>query len=248
MDNILNSLEYLGLAPKEARIYIALLELGEGTVIDIAKKIGMKRTSVYNILPNLMKRRLIKTSSRGKHRVFFVEDVSPFTIDINEKIKIVEKILPELRAMQNILPLKPRITFYEAFEGTKDLYQDTLESCASGDTILSYTGLFDFHTYMPREFERAYIEERVKKKIRIKIIAPRSKVAGEWAHNGPKELRETRLINSSQFRFNADMEIYANKIALISYRENFLGVIIESTEINKMQRMAFELMWNSLRA
>ena len=44
------------------------------------------------------------------------------------------------------------------------------------------------------------------------------------------------------------MEIYANKVALISYRENFLGVIVESKEINQMQRAAFELMWDSLES
>jgi len=48
------------------------------------------------------------------------------------------------------------------------------------------------------------------------------------------------------FRFDADTEIYANKVALISYRENFLGVIIESKEISQMQRSAFELMWSLL--
>ena len=54
-------------------------------------------------------------------------------------------------------------------------------------------------------------------------------------------------MDKSVYRFNADMEIYANKVALISYRENFLGVIVESKEINQMQRAAFELMWNSLQ-
>ena len=128
----------------------------------------------------------------------------------------------------------------------KQLYQDTLESSRSGDIILSYTGLSNFYKLVPKDFAREYISERVKRKIRIKIIAPRSEVATEWLKNGAQELRETRVVDEHSFQFNADTEIYANKTALISYRENFLGVILESREINQMQRMAFQLMWDAL--
>ena len=46
----------------------------------------------------------------------------------------------------------------------------------------------------------------------------------------------------------SEVVTYEDKVALISYRENFLGVIIESKEINQMQRAAFELMWSALEA
>ena len=42
------------------------------------------------------------------------------------------------------------------------------------------------------------------------------------------------------------MEIYANKVALISYKEDFLGIIIESQEINQMMKAAFGIMWDAL--
>ncbi|MDO8569299.1 MAG: helix-turn-helix domain-containing protein [bacterium] len=246
MQNAQKSLEYIGLKPKEVQIYLALLELGEGSIIQIAKKSGIKRTTVYNILPDFVTRGLISSTIKKKKKVYFIEDPRSLKNDLKEKESVIDKMMPELLAIQNILPSKPRITFYEGVGGMKELYQDTLNSLSEGDTILSYTGLSDFSKLMPQEYNDYYIKERVKKKIRIKIIASLSPTSEEWQNTSASELREIRIVHDMPFRFDADTEIYANKVALISYRENFLGVIIESKEISQMQRSAFELMWSML--
>lgn len=246
MKDTKSSLEYIGFKPKEAQIYLALLELGEASVVQIAKKTGIKRTTVYNILPDFINRGLITSAVRKKRKFYFVEDPRSLKNDLKERESVIDKLMPELLAIQNILPSKPRITFYEGVGGMKDLYQDTFESCKAGDTILSYTGLSDFLKLMPQEYNEYYIKERVQKRIRIRIIASRSPTAEGWQKTAVQDLREIRIVDDMPFRFDADMEIYANKVALISYRENFLGVIIESKEINQMQRAAFELMWKLL--
>lgn len=246
MDELVKSLENIGLSQKKADIYLALLELGEATVIEISKKTKIKRTTIYNLLPEMMTDGLIKTTVKNKKRIFFIEDPAQLKFDLESKLRTIEKTLPELKAMQNILPYKPKITFYEGLGGMRELYQDTLNTLLPGDVILSFTGLSDFYKLVPREFSEWYIKERVKKKIRIKIISPISEASGEWKSNDIKELREIKLVDNPDFKFNADTEIYGNKIALLSYKENFMGVIIESKEINQMQRMAFELMWSSI--
>ena len=246
MNSLVNSLEVLGLSDKAAQIYIALLQIGEGSVIDIAKKADLKRTSVYNILPDLMQQGLIETTIKNKHRIFFIDDVRRLELDAQEKVKSVGVLLPQLRAIQNILPQKPKITFYEGVGGMKELYQDTLESVQVGGTILSYTGLTDFFDMMPKEYYEWYVEERAKKKIMIKIIAPDSPTTRQWKKQAVKDLRQVKIIPAKDFRFKGDTEIYDNKVALISYAENFLGVIIESNEIYAMQKTMFELLWDSL--
>lgn len=246
MSELLKSLENIGLSQKKADIYLALLELGEATVIEISKKTRIKRTTIYNLLPEMMADGLIKSTVKNKKRIFFIEDPAQLKFDLEAKLRAVEKTLPELKAIQNILPHKPKITFYEGLGSMRDLYQDTLNTPSPGDTILSFTGLVDFHNLVPKELSTWYIKERIKKKIRIRIISPSSETSSEWKGNAPHELREIKLVDNPAFKFNADTEIYGNKIALISYKESFMGVIIESKEINQMQRMTFELMWNSL--
>lgn len=246
MNNLETLLENLGFSKKKAKIYLAILELGEASVIEIAQKANLKRTTVYNILPELISDGLVKKSVKNKKRFFFIEDPVSLKTSLEEKMNAVEKSLPELKSLQTIIPYKPKITFYEGLGGAKDLYRDTLDSLSPGDTILSFTGLTDFYELIPKDFSEWYIKERVKRKIRIKIITPKSKAADEWQKNAARELREIKIVNNSDFKFNGDTEIYRNKIALISYKENFIGVIIESKEISQMQKMAFDIMWDYL--
>lgn len=241
-----NNLQTIGFSKKKAKIYLAVLEIGEASVIEIAKKAGLKRTTVYNILPELITEGLIKKSIKNKKKFFFIEDPAIIKTNLEEKMNAVEKSLPELKAMQTIIPYKPKITFYEGLGGAKDLYRDTLNSLSPGGTLLSYTGLTDFYDLIPKDFSRWYIEERAKRKIRIKIITPKSKTTDEWQKNATRELREIKIVNNADFKFDGDTEIYGNKIALISYKENFMGVIIESQEISQMQRTAFQLLWDLL--
>jgi sugar-specific transcriptional regulator TrmB len=246
MTELIKSLENIGLSPKKANIYLALLELGEANVLDISKKTRIKRTTIYNLLPEMINDGLIKATIKSKKRIYFIEDPRQLKSELEGKLRTIEKTLPELRAIQNILPYKPKITFYEGAGGMRELYQDTLNTLSPGDTILSFTGLSDFYKLVPKEFSEWYINERKNKKIKIKVISPISEVSTEWKDSGIRELREIKLVENPDFKFNADTEIYGNKIALISYKENFIGVVIESKEINLMQRMAFELMWSSI--
>lgn len=246
MNNQEKILEEIGFSKKKARIYLAILELGEATVIDIVKKIGVKRTTVYNILPELILDGYVKKTIKNKKALFFIEDPDSLKNNLEAKLNLIKSALPEIKEMQNIFPFKPKVSFYEGFGGARELYQDTLKDSFAGDTILSFTGITNYKRLIPQDISREYIKNRVKKRIRIKVIAAKSEVAEKWQKDAQKELREIRIVDNPKFKFDGDIEIYGNKVALISYKENFIGVIIESREINQMQRMAFELMWMAL--
>lgn len=189
---------------------------------------------------------LIKTTVNKKHRIFFVEDVRNLRYKLDEKERRIENLLPELQALHNIFPIKPKITYYEGEGGMRDLYMDTLNSTKPGEIICAYTGMNDFYNVFPKDFADYYIDERVKRKIRVQVIAPKTPAAIDWVKTASQTLREIKLIDNADFTFKADTEIYGNKVALISYKENFMGVIIESKEIADMQKSAFRLMWASL--
>ena len=247
MKELAESLEKLGWHKKKAKIYLALLQLGEGSVIDIADKAGLKRTSVYNILPEMVREGVVATGVKHQKKLFYIENPKNLKQDFQDKISYIDKILPELSAIHNVIPYKPKISYYEGVGGMKELYQDTLDSLHPGDTIMSYTGFKDYYDFMPREFMDWYVQERVKRKIRIKMIVPDFPTTREILPQAQSTLREIKVVPGSQWQFSADTEIYANKVALISHSENFIGVILESKEINQMQRMAFEIMWNALK-
>src|SRR3989344_4425511 len=103
MKDAQSSLEYIGLKPKEAKIYLALLELGEASVVQIAKSAGIKRTTVYNILPDFINRGLAASTFKKKRKVYFIEDPRSLKNDVKEKESVIDKVMPELLAIQNVI-------------------------------------------------------------------------------------------------------------------------------------------------
>ncbi|MCB9798699.1 hypothetical protein H6758_03160 [Candidatus Nomurabacteria bacterium] len=246
MKTLIKKLEELDFSDKEARVYLALLELGYASPAQIATKAGIKRTTVYNVLPELLKRGFIsKTFVKGK-KVFWVEDVRKLKFVIDERQQKFEHLFPQLEALHSVLPSKPKFRYYEGENGMKQLHMYALEKTIPGDTIYEYLGTVDFKRLFPEEFYDFYPKERTRRKISARIIAPDIPETRDIVQKDKRTLRETRLAPRDQLLFSGDMQLYRNHVALISYKENFMGVVIESKEIYEMQKCVFELLWNTL--
>lgn len=236
----------LGFTPKEARVYMAVLELGETDATSIAKKAEMKRTTVYNILPELVSSGLIKKSlSRGKTR-FYVESPKNLETLVEEKAQTVKSIIPDLTGMQGDFFNKPRITVYEGAEGMREIYKDFINSSLPGDIVLSYAGTRDHYKYLSKDFLTEFIHKRVARRVRLRLIAGKSSLSEELKSNGGKFLREVKTIEDADFDFVGEVIMCMNRVAFISYKENYLGVVIESKEIAAMHRAAFNSLWQKL--
>ena len=67
--DLLSLVERIGFDDKEAKIYIALLELGEATVLEVGKRAGVKRPTAYLVLDTLhAKGAAFKTRASGRTR------------------------------------------------------------------------------------------------------------------------------------------------------------------------------------
>lgn len=241
---ITNALTKIGLTEKQAKVYLACLELGGARVSRIAKKAKVQRTTCYHIIDDLINLGLVAKSKQKKAGFFIVED--PLTIEekTKEKLQVIQEILPQLKAMHNILPQAPKISFYEGWEGARLVYEDSLKTMKPGDTILSFSNFAEFDKYLQKPWSVDYFtEKRLEKKIKVRIVAPASAAAERLAKNALKELREIKIVPAENYKFTTDMKIYGNRVGIISFKENFMSVLIESKEIAEMLKMAFELMW-----
>jgi sugar-specific transcriptional regulator TrmB len=210
------SLSDIGFTSKEARVYSTLLELGQGTIFEISKRARLNRTTVYPIVYKMMQEGLIKKMMKGKKRCFFVEDVRDLRKNIQEKEHILDKLLPQLEALHNILPNKPRIIYFEGAKGIRDFYSHILENLSPGDTILDYIGDMRINEEAINEFAvKDYPKERLKRKIPIKCIAIPSAAASEWKKVASQYLREIKIVGDSGAPFSANLQIYKNGIGLI---------------------------------
>lgn len=247
MDNSIKKvLHSLGLTAEEVEIYLAGLELGESSVQNLAKKACVKRPTAYNILTELINKGLFYQTFKGKKRFFNAEDPDKLKLSLKQKEVELVKILPEIKSIYNSPATKPKIKFYEGVAGAIAVYEETLNLTAEGSEILSYAGIKNVFEIFPKGYAEEYFKKRVAKNITAEVIAIDSEESREWQKNAEKEMRKIILVPENQQLFSGDTEIYGDKVALISYKENFMAVVIESKEIANMQRFIFNLAWQGL--
>jgi sugar-specific transcriptional regulator TrmB len=247
MKSIINTLtESLGFSAKKNKVYLALLELGETEASSIAKKSGLKRTTVYNILPELVSDGLVVMSIHNGKKIFAIDSPLRLSELVTEKQNALEKIMPDLSAMQSLFFHKPKITILEGEKGLKEVYRDFITSSSPGDTVFSYAGTRDNFQYVSEDFLREYAQKRIDKKIKLRLISGSSSLSEELKRDDPLSLRETKVTDSKDFDFSGEVIMCTNKVAFVSYKENFLSVILESKEICAMHRATFNLLWERL--
>ena len=239
--NLKESLEQIDLTGKKADIYLACLEMGGATAYSIAKKVGLKRPTVYDILSQLLNEGLVYKSLKANKKYYFPADPARLLKKAKEKEENIKAILPELESLYNAPKIKPTIKYFEGKEGIKEMYNDSLKSLKKGDEILGYVGEGVLQ-HLPK-FSDEYIAERVAKGIRFRGIYKKEKGILEYMAKNQEQLRTVRLLDPRDFPVNNETNIYGNKIAIASYGKEMFGMIIESEEITRAQRAIFELAW-----
>src|SRR3989344_5510052 len=238
------NLQSFGFSEKEAVVYIALLELGKGTVRQISSKAGINRTTSYDILGSLSNKGLVSVSGKEPKSEYAVEPPEAITTylkkvaeEATERIKKSEAVLPELEllhAKQN----RPRIRFYEGKEGLERVYEDTL---TSSEPIRAYATIDDMHNALPNYFPE-YYKRRAGNNISIRAIVPETPSGRERKTHDEEEKRQIAFVPADKYYFSPEINIYDDKVMIASWREK-LGIIIESHEIADAMKKIYELAW-----
>lgn len=243
MAEIRQILEQFGLEGKKADVYLAALELGGTTVIEIAKKAGIKRTTCYDILLDLKERGLISETVKGKKRLYIGEDPEKIQKDLKRKESLLSEILPQLKSIHNTGGQKPKIRFYEGKEGLREVYNDTLKY--SGE-IVGFASE-DVVKVLGHDWAWDYMKRRKQKGLRARFVMPETEfMKTEVASYDQEQYRTSKVVNPQKYPFTIEINIYGfSKVALMSSKEE-TGVIIESTEIYNTMKLIFELIWDNL--
>ncbi len=238
------SLQSFGFSEKEADVYIALLELGKGTVSKISQQAGINRTTGYDILGSLVNKKVVSVSGKEPKQEYAAE--SPVAIteylkrrvsQTEEYIKQADKIVPELTLL-HALKNRPKIRFYEGTDGLEHVYEDTL---TSSEPIRAYATVDDMHKALPNYFPK-YYKRRADKNISIRAIVPETPISRDRKTHDAEEKREIAFVPADKYYFSPEINIYDNKVMIASWREK-LGIIIESEEIADAMKKIYELAW-----
>ena len=243
-------LKDLGLQDKESDVYLALLKTpGIQPASVIAKNTELNRTTVYKTLVKLTKLGLATKTMKHGILCFFSEKPDNQLEDLlAKKRKHLEllnehliSVLPDIKNMQKQEMLMPKMRYYEGIEGVKRVYRDTL---AEGKIIYAFENVENMSEKVKEYIFTEYVPKRVSEKIFAHVIVPDTKENVKYFKGDKDNFRETKVISKSAFPVEIEINIYGQKTAFFSYKEEeMFGVILESQSIANSMRAIFDLCW-----
>ena len=223
-------LEKLGLNSRESRVYLALLQIGEATMQQIAAKSGVKRTTVYGIIKSLKSQGLLRIVIGQRKILYSAQNPKKIEESLREKQSVLEKIMPQLLVLTSASPQKTFISYFENEEGIKDIRKNIFNNTDQEILIWAAEGIDAglFEDNPPQE------------KLTWKIIVPKKK--SEGMHIGST----VRIAKEDQLPIEAEIVLYGeNKIAIMPTVEN-VGVVIENEKVFNTLKGIFLVIWETL--
>lgn len=238
-----NALNEFGLSKNEISVYLALIKTGESTVQIIAKNAELPRTTTYHLLESLEQKGLAGFVVKGAKKHFQAADPKKLLQTLEEKKSLIMGIIPALSSMSGTIKERPKVTIYEGLKGIRLILKDVLEE---KKMIYHYGDIVSIQRVFSYAFPQ-YINERVKRRIPIKIICKKEKQHKELLKTAKKELREFVFIPEN-YSLKASVFIYANKVVVFNIaREPYYAVVLENKDLYETQRNLFELVWHKFK-
>jgi sugar-specific transcriptional regulator TrmB len=225
-------LKEIGLSEKEAEVYLALLQ-GDGfSILEIAKKTKINRTTVYPVIKSLSEKGLVSETTINSKIHYQAESpdrletyIERQKITLEENSKKMKDIIPQLKSTQREMGERPVVKYFQGKEGiisvNKDLFKD------------------------PEPQEKAYmiyakdLVDEVFKKEEILIFKKKrndKKIPGlsvyTYKNNEiPSDETSTRIkIDENKYPIYCDISIYKDKVRIATLKKNLSGIYIQSAD------------------
>ena len=241
--DLIHSLRRLELTEHEARIYLALTELGPSNAGPVIERVALHRQFVYSSLNALEERGLVTYVVRNGRRVFQAEHPRRL-IEIQRRRELLaESLIPDLLALAT--PSEDRLSV-QTFRGVKEFRNNlitTLEEAArSSDKILRIMGGGSASQFYDTigDFYETYHRTGQRLGVRKRLLAP-TQLADRFreifAREEGSKLRITMLTSATFLRISEElvtMEVYGSDPMIIQ---------IWNRAIAQAHREHFELLW-----
>lgn len=239
----INLLKAIGLTSAQARTYLALVRSGQMTARQLARANNEQRTASYMALAKLEELGLARTVEDSRPKKY--EPMSPSALAglierRKQDLEATEKnyrdslsvMLSEYFEAQN----KPGVRFYSGKEGLQEIYKDHLK--VGGKVLV-------VRTAADEEFGKIlyeYMDERAKKGIESEILGPAYDKPVRWAKENNERLKRKNFwVPPEYYTAPVEVSIYKDRLSIISFSKEAVGVIVESPQIAESMRQLWRL-------
>lgn len=250
---LVDTLQRFGMSKEEVAVYLTLLSLGPQPASVIARKTGLKRGHTYNVLTSLSSQGIVQELEHRKVKHFTALQPSALLSLLERRKEELEftrlkltEVIPELEKLRNPLIKQARVRFFQGPEGVKEIYEETLRMC--GKTLHTFV---DFAHCFPGEHNRdlndwmwRYTDRRAAKGIWYEGIAVKSAVSDLAYKRRRRQKRKLKMLKGVEIP--VEINIYDDKVAVVSSSRDMVGFIIEDRHTADTLRAIHRELWRRL--
>ena len=232
------------LTPSQAEILEYLYQNKEAKASQIAKKIKRSRAIVYKEAEELTSFGLVEKKERPNqvtvfsagHPSLLKKLLDNREAQLRKDKKLLNNYLPDMVASYNLINNRPGIRFYEGISGLREIYEEILSEGKNFHLIrTAYEPVYNDRI---APIVEGFIRERIEKGMKVAAIIP-SDVVDPQKDAG--WLMERFNISKEAYTAPVEIDIFGDKIAILSFGEELIGVIIESKQIAQSLKQIFTL-------
>ena len=247
----LSDLKKIGLTQGELKIYNALLELGESTRTEIAKKSGISPSKVYDVANRLIEKGII--SSVKKQGITHFNAANPERLkdylqqkkeEISHEQNIVEKLLPSLLLKYNQTKEETQIEVFYGWEGMKTAFNDITRTLNKQDENYVLGASTGQNTKQADLFFTQYYKKVEKKGYKIKIIFNENLRENNKRTNyfTQSKKHETKFLHQNTF---TELNLYKDTVLVTLLLQKPIIIKIQSKEATDSFKKYFNTLWKN---
>ncbi len=214
-------------------MYLALLQVDNESIQDLAKRTGINRTTVYPVLETLEKKGLVSEVQVGKKTHY--EAAAPERLEtfverqkmiLEERSQRLKEIVPQIKSLQREQGERPVIKYFDGRDGAISAYEEfyNFETQEEKDGYFVLNADLLSEVFSEHEFEK-FRKIRKGKKISAHVVYNRKE--------GIKEFDNTdkQVHISSDFPITCDIAVVDDKLIISTLGDNVSSVLLRSKDI-----------------
>ena len=236
-------LRNIGLTDSEIEVYIDLLEHGDSLASEVANRIKISRTYIYDSIKNLIIKGLITYVIKNNRKYFksleaekILEYLDDRKAELEKQKQDAKKLIFELKGFQKPIEEKPIVEVFEGKEGLKTILNDIVKT---GKNAIGWGHTTKVKKYLPNWFLEKYLKERDKKGIKVKQLYTKGEKVLMSKRTEFKEL-------SKEFSSPVTFGCYGDKIIIFFWSEIPVVIRVINKEIANSFKNHFEFLWNKV--
>ena len=250
MDHLIAPLRNIGLSEKEARIYLALLQLGPATPYRMSKRAKMKRPTAYVIAEELLEKGFVVQVPGEKH-TYIARPPEVIFEEFEKRISESRKHLPELKSLQGGIAEKPTVLYFEGIEGIRQALFHRVKELHNTEVVGFYADP-EYANINLLEVTKEFNDYRDTHNMKARGIVTDSKELREMGFEKYFNLKDpehasinAKIVSKEIYSSNASFEFYPEFVKIIFF-DTAVSVIIESPTVAKAMRQIFEMLWSRI--